>query len=279
MRGTSGSTIEMFLGWLEKEGKSGKTILTYQQELKKFDQWLGERGLVLMEISHDDVQEYMIHLEEQGKSPITTDKVLGVIRTLTRFLKRPDVGLDIRIKHAPKKDEIDVLTKEECEGLLAEVRESRNARNEAIVLTLLHTGIRVSELCGLDLTDLDLERGVVKVSDTHGDERVIPLTDALKSSLMAYLDEVQPVGPLFVSRSRERLTERSVQYMLKKFHVNAQKLRHTFCQQLVDRGVSLEVVSRLAGHRDINVTRRYVKTAVEGSELERAIRETFSHEG
>ncbi|WP_157077449.1 tyrosine-type recombinase/integrase, partial [Robertmurraya korlensis] len=83
---------------------------------------------------------------------------------------------------------------------------------------------------------------------------------------------------LFVSKSRERLTERSVQYMLKKYQVNPHKLRHTFCQRLVDKGVALEIVSELAGHKDINVTKRYAKSRMKQLELEKAIQSTFSND-
>lgn len=95
-------------------------------------------------------------------------------------------------------------------------------------------------------------------------------------SLSDYMEAVQPQEALFVSKTNERLTERSVQYMLKKYHINAQKLRHTFCQHLIDQGVSLEIVSKLAGHRDINVTKRYAKSRVSETEFEHAIRRTFS---
>jgi integrase/recombinase XerD len=272
----SSTTIDQFLTWLEHEGKSSNTISTYHQELKKYEKWLQQNHRELMDITQRDVQDYILFLEDKGKSPITTDKILGVIRTFAKYLKRPDITFDIKIKQGSKKDEIETLSKEECEALLSEVRESENERNIAIVYMLLHTGIRVSELCALNTADIDLETKQVSVSDTHGDQRIIPLSDEVVHSLSDYMDAIQPQEALFVSKTNERLTERSVQYMLKKFHINAQKLRHTFCQHLIDQGVSLEIVSRLAGHRDINVTKRYAKSRVPETEFENAIRRTFS---
>ncbi|RBP02718.1 tyrosine-type recombinase/integrase [Rossellomorea aquimaris] len=275
MQGSS-TTIDQFLTWLEHEGKSSNTISTYHQELKKYEKWLQQNHRELMDITHRDVQEYILFLEEKGKSPITTDKILGVIRTFAKYLKRPDITFDIKIKQGSKKDEVETLSKEECEALLSEVRESENERNIAIVYMLLHTGIRVSELCALNIADIDLETKQVSVSDTHGDQRIIPLSEEVVHSLSIYMDAIQPQEALFVSKTNEQLTERSVQYMLKKFHINAQKLRHTFCQHLIDQGVSLEIVSKLAGHRDINVTKRYAKSRVPETEFENAIRRTFS---
>ncbi|NMH67511.1 tyrosine-type recombinase/integrase [Bacillus sp. RO3] len=278
MQGSSSTTIDSFLSWLEQEGKSSNTISTYQQELKKYEKWLQQHDRELKDITHGDVQEYILCLEEMGKSPVTTDKILGVIRTFAKYLKRPDITFDIKIKQGSKKDEIETLSKEECEAFLTEVRENENERNTAIVYMLLHTGIRVSELCALNVSDIDLSTKQVKVSDSHGDRRIIPLSDELIVHLTAYMDRIQPKEALFVSKLNERLTERSVQYMLKKYRINAQKLRHTFCQHLIDQGVSLEIVSKLAGHRDINVTKRYAKSRVPETEFEQAIRRTFSND-
>ncbi|MCA1065276.1 tyrosine-type recombinase/integrase [Rossellomorea sp. AcN35-11] len=278
MQGSSSTTIDSFLSWLEQEGKSSNTISTYHQELKKYEKWLQQHDRELKDITHGDVQEYILCLEEMGKSPVTTDKILGVIRTFAKYLKRPDITFDIKIKQGSKKDEIETLSKEECEAFLTEVRENENERNTAIVYMLLHTGIRVSELCALNVSDIDLSTKQVKVSDSHGDRRIIPLSDELIVHLTAYMDRIQPKEALFVSKLNERLTERSVQYMLKKYRINAQKLRHTFCQHLIDQGVSLEIVSKLAGHRDINVTKRYAKSRVPETEFEQAIRRTFSND-
>lgn len=278
LQGSSSTTIDSFLSWLEQEGKSSNTISTYQQELKKYEKWLQQHDRELKDITHGDVQEYILCLEEMGKSPVTTDKILGVIRTFAKYLKRPDITFDIKIKQGSKKDEIETLSKEECEAFLTEVRENENERNTAIVYMLLHTGIRVSELCALNVSDIDLSTKQVKVSDSHGDRRIIPLSDELIVHLTAYMDRIQPKEALFVSKLNERLTERSVQYMLKKYRINAQKLRHTFCQHLIDQGVSLEIVSKLAGHRDINVTKRYAKSRVPETEFEQAIRRTFSND-
>ncbi|QHE63257.1 MULTISPECIES: tyrosine-type recombinase/integrase [Rossellomorea] len=279
MQGSSSTSIDSFLEWLEQEGKSLNTISTYHQELKKFEHWLQGNHQKLGDVTQGDVQDYILFLEEKGKSPITTDKILGAIRTFSKYLKKPHVTLGIQIQKADKNDEIDVLTKKECEMLLSEVREHENERNIAIVYMLLHTGIRVSELCGLDQSNVDFHEGNLKVMSPHGEERVIPLSHELKDHLMKYLPLDLMEKALFVSKSNERLTERSVQYMLKKYGVNAQKLRHTFCQQLIDKGVGLEVVSKLAGHKDINVTKKYARSRVQQSEYEDAIRKTFSTEG
>jgi integrase/recombinase XerD len=264
-----------FSKWLEEGGKSLNTISTYQRELLKYQGWLHQYSIHLKDISQNDVQNYISFLEHQGKSPITIDKILGAIRTFAKFLKRPDIIMDIQIIPIDKKDEIELLSISECEQLLTQVKKDGNKRNIAIVYTLLHTGIRVSELCALNKSNLDFTHNQLFVYPAVGVQRSIPLSDEVKIHLLNYLESAKIVDALFISKSNERLTERSIQYMLKKYCVNPHKLRHTFCQRLVDKGVSLEVVSQLAGHKDINVTKRYAKTRMKQFELEEAIRNTF----
>jgi integrase/recombinase XerD len=264
-----------FSKWLEEGGKSLNTISTYQRELLKYQGWLHQYSIHLKDISQNDVQNYISFLEHQGKSPITIDKILGAIRTFAKFLKRPDIIMDIQIIPIDKKDEIELLSISECEQLLTQVKKDGNKRNIAIVYTLLHTGIRVSELCALNKSNLDFTHNQLFVYPAVGVQRSIPLSDEVKIHLINYLESADIVDALFISKSNERLTERSIQYMLKKYCVNPHKLRHTFCQRLVDKGVSLEVVSQLAGHKDINVTKRYAKTRMKQFELEEAIRNTF----
>jgi integrase/recombinase XerD len=264
-----------FSKWLEEGGKSLNTISTYQRELLKYQGWLHQYSIHLKDISQNDVQNYISFLEHQGKSPITIDKILGAIRTFAKFLKRPEIIMDIQIIPIEKNDEIELLSISECEQLLTQVKKDGNKRNIAIVYTLLHTGIRVSELCALNKSNLDFTHNQLFVYPAVGVQRSIPLSDEVKIHLINYLESANIVDALFISKSNERLTERSIQYMLKKYYVNPHKLRHTFCQRLVDNGVSLEVVSQLAGHKDINVTKRYAKTRLKQLELEKAIRNTF----
>lgn len=273
------NVLDQFTEWLKQVGKSPSTVSTYQREIQKYQDWLQQYSIYLEDISQKDVQSYVSFLEQQGKSPVTIDKILGAIRTFAKFLKRPDIIIDITVVPVEKKEEIEVLTPLECEQLVREVKKDGHNRNIAIVYLLLHTGIRVSELCSLNKSDIDFERNLVLVKhNSTGEERAIPLSDDSRAYLERHIELNHIEDALFVSKSKERLSERSVQYMLKKYHVNPHKLRHTFCQRLVDKGVALEIVSELAGHKDINVTKRYAKSRMKQLELEKAIQNTFSND-
>jgi len=270
------NVISQFADWLETEGKSVNTVTTYQREMKKFQDWLYKYPTYLDNISQKDVQSYLSFLEQQGKSPITIDKILGSIRTFAKFLKRPEIILDIKVVPIEKKGELEILTPYEYDQLLQEVKKDGHERNIAIVYLLLHTGIRVSELCSLNKSNIDIRKKQLVVRNgLTGEERYIPLSEEAKTHLLKYCDSFNSDDALFISKSNERLTERSIQYMLKKYNVHPHKLRHTFCQKLIDKGIGLEIVSKLAGHKDINVTKRYAKSRMKQLELEEAIQKTF----
>jgi integrase/recombinase XerD len=273
------NVIAQFTDWLKQVGKSPSTVSTYQREIQKYQDWLQQYSIYLEDISQKDVQSYVSLLEQQGKSPVTIDKILGAIRTFAKFLKRPEIIMDLTVAPVEKKEEIEVLTAFECDQLVREVKRDGHNRNIAIVYLLLHTGIRVSELCSLNKSDIDFERNLLLIKhNSTGVERSIPLSDDSRAYLEKHIELNGIEDALFVSKSNERLTERSVQYMLKKYQVNPHKLRHTFCQRLVDKGVALEIVSELAGHKDINVTKRYAKSRMKQLELEKAIQNTFSND-
>src|SRR5690606_24435907 len=143
--------------------------------------------------------------------------------------------------------------------LLNNVKEDGNLRDIAIVYVLLHTGIRVSELCKLNQKHVDFMKNELIVERRNQDKRIIPLSKDTRFYLKKYFQSYTLNGAIFITKSGERMTERAVQYMLKKYNVNPNKLRHTFCQKLINANVDLKTVSRLAGHKDLNITKRYTK--------------------
>jgi integrase/recombinase XerD len=247
-----------FCHWLQEQKKSPNTISTYKRELEKFQEWLQEKNSDITRLVKDDIQSYVTFLEQQGKSSTTIDKTIGGIRTFTKFLEKPDLVLGLKVKPVEKNEEIDALSFDEYSALLTEVKTDGNLRNIAMVYVLLHTGIRVSELCRLDRSNVDFRKNQLIVHRNE-EERIIPLSSETRTHLENYLQRSASNEALFINKSGDRITERSVQYMLEKYNVNPNKLRHTFCQRLVDSDVDLEIVSKLAGHKDLNVTKKYAK--------------------
>jgi integrase/recombinase XerD len=262
-----------FCHWLEEQKKSPSTVKTYMRELEKYQEWLQEKETSLLHLKKADIQSYIYYLEDQQKSITTIDKTVGVIRTFAKFLGKPELTFGLDLKPVEKSNEFETLSSNEYTQLLKRVKEDGDLRNITIVYVLLHTGIRISELCNLNRSDIDLNKHELLVQK-NDEQRVIPLSKEARKYLQMYLDS-HLYEAIFVSNVGERLTERAIQYMLKKYDVNPQKLRHTFCQRLIDNKVDIGTVSQLAGHKDINVTKKYVKEHMNKQKVESEINDAF----
>jgi len=260
------SLIDLFEEWLLHQEKSPNTINTYKSAIQKLGFWLQEKNRKLESLNHGDIQDYMNELEAEGKSASTIDKIYASIRVFAQFLDHP--GIVDNIKRKEKEKNIyqtvpEYLNEDERSKLLKDVEKDKDIRNTAIVFMLLYTGIRLSELCNLDRNDIDIngQIGTVTINSIHGEKkRTVPIPkDALKI-LKSYLETLPEdyQGPLFISKQNNRLTTRSIQYMLEKYEINPHKLRHTFCRDLIEKGLDIAVVAQLAGHNDINITKRYI---------------------
>lgn len=263
-----------FCHWLKEQKKSPSTISTYKRELEKYQEWLRKKNCDINHLTKGDIQSYILFLEQQQKSLATIDKTIGSIRTFAKFLEKPELTFGIITKPVEKNDHIETLSANEYSLLLNKVKEDGELRNIAIVYVLLHTGIRVSELCRLNRSDVDFIKNELIVQK-NGQERLIPLSADTRVHLQNYLRSHTSKDAIFITNAGDRITERTVQYMLKKYHVNPNKLRHTFCQKLVDSNIDIEIVSRLAGHRDLNVTKRYVKSKMNKHKLEEVLNNVF----
>jgi integrase/recombinase XerD len=177
------------------------------------------------------------------------------------------------IKHiAPKS-----LERNERNQLFRDVERNVSLRDISIVYVLLLTGLRVSELCSLNREDLSMSErsGQIVVIGKGKVSRTVPISVEYRLHLQRYLALRQDYDlALFMSNFNRRMTIRSVQHMLKKYGVHPHKLRHTFCRELVAAGIDISTVAELAGHADINMTRRYSKPT--SIELQLAIDRVFS---
>ena len=270
--------IKSFAAWLKIQGKSDGTLNTYIGVLNCFSDFMYKSGFNMQDIQSGDVQSYIHFLEAENKSPGTVEKHFAAISVFSKFLNNPQMVVNINRKLKEKVNDVpESLTLPEQKKLIEEVTADGNLRNITMIFTLLHTGIRVSELCDLNKNDVivDPENAYLIVKQVNSNEgREIPLSEELRKYLEWYIDSQNKDNPaLFVSNINKRLTPRAVQYILKKYNVNPHKLRHTFCQKLINNGVDLHTVSKLAGHKDINVTKRYSKEIQ--PDVKRAIDKTF----
>ena len=200
--------ISDFCNWLREHKKSPSTIDTYKRELVKYQEWLQENNRDIHQLEKTDIQSYIHFLEQQQKSLSTIDKKVGAIRTFAKFLAKPELTFGIEVKSVEKNNEIETLSPAECSQLLARVKEEGNLRNIAMVCVLLHTGIRVSELCNLNRSDIDLVHHELTIQK-NGEKRVIPLSQETKEYLQLYLDSIQSQEAIFISSYRRTPNRKS----------------------------------------------------------------------
>ncbi|WP_198510222.1 tyrosine-type recombinase/integrase [Bacillus solitudinis] len=257
--------IEMFSTYLSTKGRTENTIKTYCGVIQSFSVWLDERNRSLNQLTKQDVQSYLDFLKLENRSDTTINKIFNSIHTFTKSIGQSELMVDVkRTKVEPQKGLPECLTEEEVNRLLEKVKEEKNIRNTVIVYMLLHTGVRVSELCQLNKNDVQINyrsstgQLVVRNEKTEYD-RNIPLSKELVIHIKQYIEaRNDQEEALFISNYEKRIAARTVQHMLKKqYGIHPHKLRHTFCYNLVKRGIDLSIVSQLAGHSDLNITKQY----------------------
>jgi integrase/recombinase XerC len=269
--------IDEFRAELMAKEASSATIKAYILDLNKFKRWyaetVGEKPL-LKSIGPLDIAEFKRFLQTQGQKPATINRAIASLRVFFRWAKEKGLVSDdptesikrIRVvKNAPSG-----LQRNEQQALMRAVMKEENPRDIAIVTLLLHTGLRVAELCNLDINDVLLRErsGYLIVKSGKGNKyREVPLNATVRNALRKWLkNRGKEDGPLFPNKKGRPLTSRNIQYMIAKYAYNARlsgvtphTLRHTFCKALIDNGVSIDRVAQLAGHSDLNTTMLYTK--------------------
>ncbi len=245
---------------------SDNTKQTYGRELRRFEEALVATGGSLDALTRADVQMYLGQLSDQHKAATTINKVFAAIRSWCHATNQSQAVNDLRIVKPPRlmDQPVKSLNRNERNQLLRSVERTAKNRDIAIVYMLLQTGLRVHELVGLNVEDLQLSDrgGTLRVVGKGSRERIVPLPADTRYWMHKNLEGRQS-GPLFLSNRKQRIRINTVQKLLAKFGTHPHALRHTFCRSLVSSGIDLPAVATLAGHADINVTRRYARPSAE----------------
>ncbi|EGL84002.1 integrase family protein [Caldalkalibacillus thermarum TA2.A1] len=244
------------------KGKSKPTIRTYEHALKQFEQWLHGAGTDLEGYSRSDVQRYLDYLVANKKSAATINKIWNAIKKYSRWAGKEDAIEDIAVIQPPQyyTEAPKSLSQVERNRLIREVDRSGNKRDFAIVQMLFNTGLRVSELVSLDRSDVEISerKGSVKVVGKGNRERIVPLNKETRRALQRYLDERTDSHPaLFLSNRGQRISVRSVQYLLEKHGVHPHQLRHTFITGLMRNNIDIAVIQSMSGHTSTKMIVRY----------------------
>lgn len=275
--------VRSFLEYLAADkGYSIRTIQTYERDLKNFNAFFGslEGGLDWKTVDSDVIRRWMVLRMEQSASPRTMKRSLSALRSFYRYLMaRGETDRDpVRKVQNPKAGKpLPVFVKEKEIDRLFDVVEFppgfEGCRDRLILLMFYTTGVRVSELVGLDMENLDNDVRELKVTGKRNKQRIIPYGAELAECLGEYFSRrnVLPCGrrgALFVKPDGRRLSVREVRETVKKYLslVTSQKkrgphvLRHTFATVMLNNGADLEAVKELLGHESLATTEIYTHT-------------------
>lgn len=271
--------------WLE-DGLSRNTLESYRRDLNKFSGWLErQRKVSVLEATHADIQGFLAHLVSTEKAKATsTSRAISSLKRLFRYLLRQNkIAVDPTLQIATPKLPRSLpksLTEQDVELLLdaPDVQAPLGLRDRAMLEVLYATGLRVSELVTLNVAQVSLDMGVVRVMGKGSKERLVPLGEESLDWIRRYLAEGRPVllagklsDALFVTHRGEGMTRQMFWYLIKKhaqqggLHkpLSPHTLRHAFATHLLNHGADLRVVQMLLGHSDISTTQIYTHVARE----------------
>lgn len=284
-----------FEAYNRSEGKSPRTVEGYSSVLRYFSEYLKRTDLPdrLGDLDIDVVREFILYLQtkkrwnghknadDRGYLALAT--VQNYVRSLRPFfswLKREgyteeNILANLRPPKIPRKL-VEVLTDEEISRILAsiDVNTSSGSRDSAIVITLLDTGLRLSELCGLELADAHIEQGYLKVMGKGAKERVVPVGSVAQKALQRYVFHFRPEplledqGCFFLTLEGKPMSANAAQLVfsrlahksgVKRFH--AHLCRHTFATNYLINGGDVFSLQQILGHTSLEMVRRYVTLA------------------
>ena len=286
--------IDQFLNYLRYErNTSPLTVQTYEEALREFESYIAFRdnGLSLASVDTDLIRDWMESLMDKGNTASTINKKLSALRSFYHFsLKRRLVEHDpAHCVAGPKKSKPlpQFLREGEMDRLLDDLEwddNYNNVRARTLLLLFYETGLRRSELTGLNDEDVDFGAMQLKVTGKRNKQRIIPFGGELKAELqhfMAVRDAQFGNGhdALFLSDKGERMTGNQVYLIVRKYlsAVTSLKkrsphvLRHTFATAMLNNGAGLEGIKNLLGHESVSTTEIYTHTTFE--QLKRVYKE------
>lgn len=270
--------IESFEIYLREQGKAEKTIQSYTGDTMGLLKYLESKELSFDgTLNRFAINSYKNQLIKENYEPTTINKKLNSLQSFNDFLihqgimteKVVDLGRD-RIKIAKGSEKpVEVYSNETVESLLFHMENAKQLRDKVIVQLLLFTRVRVSELCGIRIRDIDFLSHHLKVIGKGGKYREIPLkvevVEAIKQYLLERRKNKHYQSEYLLLGQRGALGRDAINRILTRITREAklsQKLkphayRHTFCTSLIAKGVPLTTVSKLAGHASIETTARF----------------------
>lgn len=259
---------------------SANTVSSYMRDIRQFSQWLRDNEETdILDASQLNISAYLSYLEDEGKSGATLSRSLASLKNFysyvvsTGFLEKTPV-VEIHVDRGEKKTP-QILSGKEIELLLSQpvCVDAKGYRDKAMLEVMYATGIRVTELISLDVSDVNLDVGIIKCSSGRK-SRAIPLYPAALRALSQYMDNIRgsmiadpDETALFVNVGGIRMSRQGFWKILKHYQntahiekeITPHTLRHSFAVHLLENGADVGSVQELMGHSDISSTQMYTQ--------------------
>ncbi len=272
--------VEFIVYLKEIKHTSENTVVSYERDLRKMETYLMSLDITqVTQVTATSLNSYILYLEKEGKKPATISRNIASMKAFFQYLLKQGIlkeDLTEELK-APKieKKLPEILSMEEVEQLLDQTKGStpKEQRDSAMLELLYATGIRVSELVGLHMDDINLQMEYVKCKDSHK-ERIIPFGNVAKEAVSKYLAEGRKALVkdeqnlwLFTNCFGQPMTRQGFWKLIKGYgkkagirhEITPHTLRHSFAAHLVNNGADLHAVQEMMGHSDISTTQVYAR--------------------
>lgn len=272
--------IDNYIEELVRRRFSDFTVKSYKTDLEEFYSFLRKNGKNnFSEMDRKVIRSFMGELLSYGYKKSSVSRKLSAIKSFCKFLERNKIikgNPSVSVKTPKTERSIPSFLSEEDIGKMLDFSSEKkelDIRNKAILELLYATGIRASELVNLDLSMFDVKSRLLRVYGKGKKERIIPVAKTAFEALNKYISEGRGYaeGPLFMSKSGRRLTQRDLQRIVKKAiimvatlnQMSPHTMRHTFATHLLNRGANLRAVQELLGHESLSTTQIYTHVSVE----------------
>lgn len=255
---------------------STHTLNAYQLDLNEFNDFLQSEHLSLESFEYKDARRYLAFLYDKGHKRTSVSRKISTLRSLYQYWMSVDSDIQnpfIQLVHPKKEHHLpSFFYEEEMEKLFKTLDDGKktNIRDRVILELLYATGIRVSELVHIQISDIDLNYAFVKVLGKGNKERIVPFGEYCQSAIVDYIEQFRSQMRLdhdflIVNMRGKPITERGVRYALNEivkrtqgvYHIHPHKLRHTFATHLLNQGADMRSVQSLLGHENLSTTSQY----------------------
>ena len=272
--------IKGYTQWLRLEkGLSSNSIMAYRRDMSKWVDYAGQHGLVVSEVKHQDLSEFLQHIAKSGMKPRSQARLVSSLRSFFDYLQVEEIRKDhpAALLEAPRLGMKlpEVLSKQEILDLLSgiDLSKPQGTRDRAMLECLYSCGLRVSELISLRLSHVYDSEGIIRVIGKGDKERLVPIGGTALKYIAQYRDQIRVHAGvedahsdvLFLNHRHKPISRVAVFNMVKQYAVQAgirkkvspHSFRHSFASHLVQNGADLRAVQAMLGHESITTTEIY----------------------